>query len=114
MVEINRAYETGAEDRLQELLEAGQGLDSVESSAAMSAEMILLVRKIAAAKQRLAQIDSDFDEITASETYKLKLRVENAEAIGVDLFADLISQVDRQINKARNRLEHLRGVMLTA
>ncbi|HEX5082529.1 MAG TPA: hypothetical protein VFY40_10815 [Blastocatellia bacterium] len=114
MVEINRAYETGAEDRLQELLEAGVGLESVEIGGAMSAEMILLVRRIAEIKQRLAEIESEIEETTNSETYKLKLRVENAETIGVDLFADLIGQVDRQIKKARNRLEHLRGVMLTA
>lgn len=113
MVEINRAYETGAEDRLQELLEAGEGLEKVEISGAMSAEMILLVRKIAEAKHRLAQIESDVEEIAASEIYKLKLRVENSEAMGIDLFADLVAQVDRQIKKARNRLEHLQGVMLT-
>lgn len=113
MVEINRAYETGAEDRLQELLEAGEGLESVEFGGAMSAEMILLVRSIAEAKQRLAGIESEIEEITASEIYKLKLRVENAEAMDVDLFADLIAQVDRQIKKARNRLEHLQGVMMT-
>jgi len=113
MVEINRAYETGAEDRLRELLEAGAGLENVEMSGAVSAEMILLVRKISEAKQRLAGIESDIEEIAASEIYKLKLRVENSEAIGIDLFADLIAQVDRQIKKARNRLEHLRGVMMT-
>jgi len=114
MVEINRAYETGAEDRLQELLEAGAGLESVEIGGSMSAEMILLVRRIAEAKQRLAEIEAEIEEIAASETYKLKLRVENAETIGVDLFADLIGQVDRQIKKAGARLEHLRGVTLTA
>jgi hypothetical protein len=113
MVEINRAYETGAEDRLQELLEAGAGFESVEIGGPMSAEMILLVRRIAEAKQRLAGIESEIEEITTSEIYKIKLRVENAETIGVDLFADLIGQVDRQIKKARNRLEHLQGVMLT-
>jgi hypothetical protein len=73
--------------------------------------MILLVRRIAEAKQSLAGIDSEIEEITTSEIYKLKLRVENAEAMGVDLFAELIAQVDRQVKKARNRLEHLRGVM---
>jgi hypothetical protein len=113
MVEINRAYETGAEDRLQELLEAGEGLESVEIGGSISAEMILLVRRIAEAKQRLAGVESEIEEITTSEIYKLKLRVENAGAIGVDLFADLIAQVDRQIKKARNRLESLQGVMLT-
>jgi hypothetical protein len=112
MVEINRAYETGAEDRLQELLEAGEGLESVEIGGSMSAEMILLVRRIAEAKRRLAGVESEIEEITTSETHKLKLRVENAEAMGIDLFADLIGQVDRQVKKARNRLEHLRGMTL--
>ncbi|MGH9937471.1 MAG: J domain-containing protein [Blastocatellia bacterium] len=113
MVEVNRAYETGAEDRLRELLEAGAGLKIVEMSGAVSAEMILLVRRISEAKQRLARIESEIEEIVASEIYKLKLRVENSEAMGVDLFADLVAQVDRQIKKARNRLEHLQGVMMT-
>jgi hypothetical protein len=113
MVEINRAYESGAEDRLQELLDAGASLESVESNGAMSAEMILLVRRIAEAKQRLAKIESEIEEIAASEIYKLKLRVENAEAMGVDLFDDLVAQVDRQIRKACNRLEHLQGVVMT-
>src|SRR5215468_11340681 len=113
MVEINRAYETGAEDRLQELLEAGAGLESVEIGGSMSAEMILLVRRIAEAKQRLAEIEAEIEEIAASETYKLKQRVEAAETIGVDLFADLIGQIDRQIKKARARLEHLRGLTPT-
>jgi len=113
MVEINRAYEAGAEDRLQELSEAGASSESVEIGGAISAEMILLVRRVAEAKHRLAKIESGIEEIAASEIYKLKLRVENAEAMGLDLFADLIAQVDRQIKKARNRLEHLKGVMPT-
>ena len=108
MVEINRAYEAGAEDRLQELSEAGASLEGVEIGGVISAEMILLVRRVAEARHRLAQIESEIEEIAASEIYKLKLRVENAEAIGIDLFADLIAQVDRQIKKARARLEHLR------
>jgi hypothetical protein len=113
MVEINRAYESGAEDRLQELLEAGAGFEAVDAGGPMSAEMILLVRRLAEARQQLGKIESDIEEIEASEIYKLKLRVENAESMGVDLFADLISQVDRQIRKAKNRLEHLQGVMMT-
>lgn len=108
MVEVNRAYESGAEDRLQELLEAGESLESVETNGAMSAEMILLLRRIAEAKKQAAEIESDIDEISASELYRLKLRVENADAMGIDLFADLLSQVDRQIKKANNRLFHLR------
>lgn len=107
MVEVNRAYETGAEDRLQELLEAGEASSDPSISGSMSAEMILLLRRIAEAKQRLVEIKADLEEITGSEVYKLKLRVANAESLGVDLLAELVSQVDRQIRKARTRLEHL-------
>ncbi|HMV47177.1 MAG TPA: J domain-containing protein [Blastocatellia bacterium] len=108
MVEVNRAYESGAEDRLQELLEAGASLEAVETDGAMSAEMIVLLRRVANAKKQIAEIESDIEEIQASEIYRLKLRVENSEAMGIDLFADLLSQVDRQIKKANNRLFHLR------
>lgn len=113
MVEVNRAYEMGAEDRLQQLLEAGVGLESIESGVAMSAERILLVRRIADARERLAALEADLDEITSAELYKLKLRVENADSFGVDLFSDLLLQVDRQIAKANNRLHALQGVMMT-
>jgi hypothetical protein len=111
MIEVNRAYESGAEERLQELLDAGAGLKEISHHGGMSTEMILLVRGIAEVKKNLSAIESSFAETTKSETYKLKLRVENAEAMGVDLFADLIAQVDRQIGKARNRLEHLKSVL---
>ncbi len=110
MVEVNRAYETGAEDRLQNLLEAGAGHDEVTDARVMSAEMILLLRKIAEARQKLVGIEADLADITGSEIYKLKLRVENADSMGVDLMAELVSQVDRQIRKSLNRLEHLRAI----
>lgn len=114
MIEVNRAYEAGAEERLQDLLSAGASLDSVENNSAMSAEMILLVRRIADVQQQLAGWAADEAEIADSEIYKLKLRVENAETLGLDLLGDLVAQVERQIKKARHRLEHLQGVLLTA
>jgi hypothetical protein len=107
MIEVNRAYESGAEGRLQELLEAGASLDEIAGNVAMSAEMILLVRRIAESKERLIAIEAEIAGIMTSETYKLKVKVENAAAIGVDLMTDLLAQVDRQIKKAGNRLEHL-------
>lgn len=107
MIEVNNAYESGAEEKLQELLEAGASLEAVETSGAMSAEMILLLRKISDAKQRLNELETELAETIGSEIYKLKLRVENAEVLEEDLFADLVAQVERQIRKAQNRLFHL-------
>lgn len=112
MVEVNRAYETGAEDRLQDLLAAGASLEQVSESPQMSAEAILMARRVADAKARLVEVEADIAEITGSELYKLKLRVENAESLGVDLMAELVSQVDRQIRKSLTRLEHLRAMQI--
>ncbi|MDX2031002.1 MAG: hypothetical protein SF339_10055 [Blastocatellia bacterium] len=113
MVEVNRAYETGAAEQLEQLLEAGASLEKIESSGAMSAELILLVRRVADAKERLVALEADLADITSAELHKLKLRVENAATFGVDLFSDLLLQVDRQIAKAENRLHALMGVMMT-
>jgi archaellum component FlaC len=114
MIEVNRAYEAGAEQRLQALLEAGTGLENLSDDSTVSTEMILLTRQVADAKNSLLAIEQEIAEMTSTETWRLKLRVEKADAIGVDLLADLVEQVDRQILKARNRLEALQGIMMTA
>ena len=80
----------------------------------MSAEMILLVRRIADVQEQLTSLAADEAEISDSEIYKLQLRVANAEALGLDLLGDLVAQVERQIKKAHHRLEHLQSVLLTA
>jgi hypothetical protein len=111
MVEANRAYESGSHEALEALLEAGKLQDELATG---SPELIWLTRRVAELKEQIAKADAELTAIKASELYRLRLRVENADGMGVDLFVDLIAQVDRQIRKARNRLEALQGVMLTA
>jgi hypothetical protein len=106
MIEANRAYETGSEQRLQALLEAEASCREMIGSSDTAAEMILVMRLLARVKERLAAIDAEIAEMAASEIYKLKLRAEKAEARGSDFLADLVAQVDRQIAKAKNRLAH--------
>ena len=111
MIEANRAYESGAHEALEALLEAGQTHVAATGSAP---ELIWLTRRVAELKEQVVNAEQELAALTSSELYRLKLRVENAEAMGMDLFVDLLAQVERQIRKARNRLEALQGVMLTA
>lgn len=111
MVEANRAYEAGSHEALEALLEAGKLQDELASG---SPELIWLTRRVAELKEQVAKAEDELASVKSSELYRLKLRVENADEMGVDLFVDLIAQVDRQIRKARNRLEALQSVMLTA
>jgi hypothetical protein len=112
MIEVNRAYEAGSEERLQELLDAGMSFQELGQKAGASAELALTLRQIAQARGRLMAIDAEMAEIKASEIYRLKVRAEQAEALGRDLLADLAAQIERQIAKARSRLVNLQGVEL--
>jgi hypothetical protein len=111
MVEANRAYASGSAEALHSLLEAGKLPDD---GLAGSPELILLTRRVQALKAQVLERENEIEEITHSEMYRLQLRVEQADELGLDLFADLLNQVERQIRKARNRLEALQGVMMTA
>ena len=106
MIEVNRAYETGSEDHLQALLEAEASCREMIGSCDAATEMVLVMRLLAKVKERLAAIEAEMLEIRASEIYKLKLRAEQADAMGWDFLGDLVAQVNRQIAKAKNRLAH--------
>jgi hypothetical protein len=111
MIEANRAYESGSVEALMSLVEAGK---LHEDLLVGSPELIVLTRRVQELKEQVIQCESDIEEITNSEMYKLQLRVEKADALGIDIFGDLLMQVERQIKKASNRLEALQGVMMTA
>jgi hypothetical protein len=111
MVEANRAYESGSVEALESLIEAGKLQDDLLVG---SPELIVLTRRVQEAKAKVIECENEIAELTDAEMYRLQRRVEQADALGIDLFADLLLQVERQIKKARNRLEALQGVMMTA
>jgi hypothetical protein len=74
----------------------------------------VLTRRVQETKAKVIECETEIAELTDSEMYRLQRRVQQADELGIDLFADLLLQVERQIKKARNRLEALQGVMMTA
>ena len=111
MVEANRAYESGSVEALESLVEAGKLQDDVFIG---SPELIVLTRRVQEAKAKVIECETEINELTNAEMYRLQRRVEQADELSIDLFGDLLMQVERQIKKARNRLEALQGVMMTA
>lgn len=108
MVQVNRAYELGAEQRLRTLLENGfAGGLSGDSS-----ELALITAQIALIRECLNDVREKTAALTNSETYRLMRRCEKAEAAGWDLLAELLSQVERQITKSRLRLLNLEVAVL--
>jgi len=104
MVEVNRAYELGAEERLKALLDSGL-------SGGASDERELVRAQIALVRQCIADVRAKIESLATSETFRLMHRCEKAEAAGWDLLGELLSQVERQITKSRLRLLNLEGLL---
>jgi hypothetical protein len=114
MVEVNKAYQAGSEARLQALLAAEVSQTVAAPEENPSVAMLMVASKIALVKERVKEIDEETGGVKSSEMFRLMRRAEKAQAAGLDFFGDLVSQVDRQIKKAKNRLNWLQGFEPTA
>ena len=104
MAEVNRAYAEGDEERIRQILRDWQASpDSVEGDG-FGAELVRVIRKIAQVQARLQAIATKMDQLRASELSQLKTRIEEADASGRDLLAELVARLDRQIAEASERL----------
>jgi hypothetical protein len=101
MVEVNRAYETGNEERLQFLLHDWNRSPESIKEEGVGAELIRLIRQIAQAEERIAAIEVEISELKAAELAELKDRVEQAENEGRDLLAEMAEEIDEEIINAK-------------
>lgn len=105
MAEANEAYECGDESRLLKILtEYECSPESVEGDGP-GAELVRVIRRASQARGRLAEIEAGLQELTRSDLFQLKSRVDEAEKGGRDLFLEMMARVDEQIALARQRLE---------
>ncbi len=104
MVQANDAYERGDVVALQRLLDNWQcSPDSVVGNGTR-AELERVVRRIAQARERLAEIDGEVAGLEASAMGWLRKRVRKAAAEGWDLLAHMARELDRQIVEAEEEL----------
>jgi hypothetical protein len=107
MVEANRAYARGDADTLTRILEEYESSPEAVSGEGVGAELVRVIRKLTQVKNRLARIESEFQQLEASEVGQLRIKTKEAEGEGRDLLADMAANVQRQIGLARRRLEML-------
>lgn len=108
MAEANRAYAEGDEEQLRRILlswerspDAVQGSDPV-------AHRLRLIRRVAQLEERLAAVQAEFDEASASPLWRLKAQVDEAAAKGRDLVGEMVRRLKRDILIASNRLAAMR------
>ncbi len=109
MIAANQAYESGAEDRLQALLSSETSFVELTRQSNSALDLVHMLRAISTTQERLNETKAEIERVKHSELYRLKLRADRAESVGHNFLLDLISQVERQIRKSKNRLTTLQA-----
>ena len=105
MIEANRAYAMGDEERLRWILDTWQsGPDAVQGSDPEAVRQ-RLVRRISHVQAELARCERELAEMAGSPLGQLKAMVDESAARGKDLMAEMIRRLKRDIMAARNRLD---------
>lgn len=108
MVEANRAYALGDEERLRRILHAWENSPEAVIGDDPGAVRLRLGRRIAQLEEQLTLCEGEIAELHASPLWTLKAMVDEAAAKGKDLIADQVRRLKRDVLAARNRLDAMR------
>lgn len=109
MAVANQAYESGDRKSLEEMFwdwEAGTGAVSGKD---IASELVRVIRLIARVQQNIHAVILQIDELKQTDIYRFKVRVDEAQAEGIDLLAEMVAKADDDIALLRKRLSLLRG-----
>ena len=108
MIEANRAYAMGDEDRLRTILQAWENSPEAVPGDHPDAGRERLLRHAAQLDRQLALGAAELAELRDLPLWKLKTMVDEAAARGKDLVADQVRRLKRDVTAARNRLDAMR------
>jgi hypothetical protein len=106
MAEASRAYTEGDVESLHTLL-GDEQLQSLCAVGTGEAEAYDLETKLLGLEIELRTVEFGIKRIRLDGLYRTRLKVEEEEAAGRDALSQMSEQINRQITKARKRLEHL-------
>jgi peptidoglycan hydrolase CwlO-like protein len=107
MAEANRAFRAGDAEALQRILDEYQdGTDTVAGEG-IGAELIRIIRQISQARNRLSAIEQELATLRQSEIALLKKQAEESEQAGLDLLAELATDIREQIERTKKECEAL-------
>jgi hypothetical protein len=105
MIEANRAYAVGDEERLRWILETWERSPEAVPGSDPDAMRLRLVRRVAQLEEELHGYATDLAAMKDSALWQLKMMVDEASARGKDLVSDMVRRLERDITAARNRLD---------
>ncbi len=109
MIEANRAYALGDERRLRAILHAWESGAVAVPDRDADAVRLQLLRRLAQIHDQLEACDEDLASLEDSPLWKLKVMTDEAAARGRDLIGEMVKELTREIQVARNRLDAIRS-----
>jgi hypothetical protein len=109
MIEANKAYALGDEERLRWILDAWERSPEVVQGSDPESTRLRLVRRIAQLEEHLDACRAELRAIHESPLGRLKVMVDQSAARGKDLVGEMIERLKRDVMVARNRLDAIRS-----
>jgi hypothetical protein len=109
MVEANRAYASGDEERLRWILQAWEKSAEVMHGNDPETTRLRLVHRIAEMEEQAESLAADLAALKESPVWKMKAMVDEAAAKGKDLVREMVGRLKRDIMVARNRLDAIQA-----
>jgi hypothetical protein len=107
MAEANQAYEKGDESRIRSILEEYENSPDSVSGQGPGPELVRLIRKIAQVKKRIKEIESETEQVRASDLFELKRRFDEAARQGRDVLNEMALALRSKIDDRRTELRRM-------
>jgi hypothetical protein len=111
MIEANRAYAQGDEDRLRWILRSWESNPEAMQESGSDSTRLRLPRRIAQLEEQLALVTGDLAALEDSPMWRLKAMVDEAAANGRDLVREMTDRLKVDIMVARNRLDAIQSTL---
>lgn len=109
MIEANRAYALGDEERLRSILHAWHRSPEAVQGSDDEAARLRLARRVLQIEEELQAYAAELAELKDSPLWKLKVMVDEASSRGKDLVGDMVRRLKRDIMAARNRVDAMQS-----
>ncbi|NLE60657.1 MAG: molecular chaperone DnaJ [Planctomycetes bacterium] len=109
MVELNKAYADGDEERVRAILREWEASPESVKGEGTGADLVRTIRKIAQVESRLRAIHAEIGRLQTSELFELKTKVDQAATEKRDLLAEMCDHLDDRIAEVRRRLNRTRS-----
>ncbi len=110
MAELNQAYTSGDQERLNKLVHDYRNSPDLVKGDTIGDELVRAIRQISQIKHRFIELADEHAEAEASEQYELRLKVAAERVEGRDMLAQMAARARTHIVKAQRRLTNLRSV----